>query len=98
MKAAIALIFALVPATAFAQMPGVIMDRPTGLTFTDNSSGMWASATGRALTPTMQRQQLAQAIALRAETIAFLDQDGGTLSDHHQRYVKRKARLILTGH
>jgi hypothetical protein len=97
MKAAVALICALLPATALAQMPGVIMDRPTGSTFIDSASGTWGLARGRDMTPTMQRQQRAQAIALRTETAAFLKQDGEMLSERQQRYVRRKARLILTG-
>ena len=47
-------------------------------------------------TPTMKRQKFARAVALRTEAAQLLAQDGGTLTDEHQRYVQRKARDILS--
>ena len=51
---------------------------------------------GNSETPTMQRQKLVRAKALRVEAVSLLAQDGGTLTDEHQRYVQRKVRNILS--
>ena len=51
---------------------------------------------GSHYTPTMRRQELAQAIALREEAAALLLADGGTLNPRNQRYIRRKAAKILS--
>jgi hypothetical protein len=43
----------------------------------------------------MQRQDVAQAIALREEAATLLAADGGTLSPRNQRYIQWKASQIL---
>lgn len=48
------------------------------------------------VTPTMQRQKLAQAIALRDEAARLVAEDGGTLSVRNADYIQRKAARILS--
>ena len=48
-------------------------------------------------TPTMRRQKLMRALALREEAASLLREDGGTLTPEHEEYVRRKARAILDG-
>lgn len=48
-------------------------------------------------TPTMRRQQLARAIALRDDAVRLQAADGGTLSPAHARAIHRRARAILAG-
>ncbi|MDO6412914.1 hypothetical protein Q4F19_00820 [Sphingomonas sp. BIUV-7] len=80
----------LLPAAAAAQMPGIIQE--SSGTY---SPAFFVPAGGHADTPTMRRQKLARAVALRSEVDGFLVTDGGVLTDEHQRYVQRKARDIL---
>jgi hypothetical protein len=49
-------------------------------------------------TPTMTRQKLARAIALRDEATQLRLADGGTLSAANRRYIQRKANAIGAGH
>ncbi len=46
-------------------------------------------------TPTMKRQKLARALALRAEAAHLLSEDGGTFTDEHRAYIVRKRWQIL---
>lgn len=46
-------------------------------------------------TPTMRRQRLQWAQTLRTEVAAMLVADGGTLSEAHRYYVRRKVAKIL---
>lgn len=45
-------------------------------------------------TPTMERQKLARAVALRNEANKLRIADGGTLSPANQRYIQHKADAI----
>lgn len=49
---------------------------------------------GSAITPSMRREQLERARALRTEVGALLSADGGTLTLKHLAYVQRKADAI----
>lgn len=46
-------------------------------------------------TPTMRRDKLKRARALRAEVDAMMAANGGSLSDKQQAYVRREANDIL---
>jgi hypothetical protein len=77
---------------ASAQVAPVTVMQDPPFTSVDNGFG---SLTGDRRTPTMKREQLARALALRDEAAELLSQDGGTLSAAHQRYIQRKACNIL---
>jgi hypothetical protein len=51
----------------------------------------------RPITPTMQRQHLERAFALRDEAKLLIEEGGGKLSAKQQRYIRRKAYKILDG-
>jgi hypothetical protein len=88
----------LLPGLASAQSEPVSNVEPT-MTM-PNDSTFAPSLVGREPltdTPSLQRQKVRQAIALREEAAALLKADGGTLTAEHQAYVRRKARAILTG-
>jgi hypothetical protein len=46
-------------------------------------------------TPTMARDRLQRAVALKAEAAELLEADGGTFTREHETYIRRKARDIL---
>jgi hypothetical protein len=46
-------------------------------------------------TPSMERQKVRRAIALREEAAALMQENGGTLTPAQQAYVRRKAQAIL---
>jgi hypothetical protein len=46
-------------------------------------------------TPTMRRQKLKRAEALRIEAMNLQAQDGGILSDGHVRYIREQSAKIL---
>lgn len=47
-------------------------------------------------TPTMRKQRLVWAAALRDQALRFQAEDGGVISDHHARYIERRIdRLLL---
>lgn len=46
-------------------------------------------------TPTMKREKLERAEALKQEASTLLAQDGGTLTAAHETYIRRKACDIL---
>jgi hypothetical protein len=97
-KFIISLAAILVPGLASAQCASVTNVEPT-MTM-PNYSTFSSSLVGREPltdTPSMERQRVRQAIALREEAAALLKQDGGTLTPEHQAYVRRKARAILAG-
>lgn len=48
-------------------------------------------------TPTMQRQRLVLAVALRNEAHQLQQQNGGTLTAEHRRYLRRAAYKIVNG-
>ena len=47
-------------------------------------------------TPTMRRQKVKRAIALREEAARLMQENGGTLTPEQQAYVRREAREILS--
>jgi hypothetical protein len=97
MKYIIALTALLLPAAAAAQSPQLSSPEPT--MNMPNYSTFASSATARqplSETPTMKRQKLERAIALRAEAATLVEQDGGTLTAKHAAYIRRKARAILS--
>jgi hypothetical protein len=90
MRKFLALTLMLVPSVATAQvgpaLPGYLYTPyPLG---TDNGSDD---------TPTMRRDKLRRAIALRSEAAALVVEDGGTLTPDHQAYIQRQRRAILLG-
>ncbi|PZU08698.1 hypothetical protein [Sphingomonas sp.] len=93
MKIVVPMLLLFAPTAAIGQTAGVL-DQSSSATASSYPASYWALG-GLAETPTMKRQKLARAIALRQEVDGFLAQDGGTLSAEHQRYVQRKARDIL---
>lgn len=48
-------------------------------------------------TPTMRRQKLQRARALRAEVDAMLQENDGALTEKQEAYVRRSARRIIDG-
>lgn len=96
MKYIISLAAVLLPAVANAQSPQLsnpapTMNMPNYSTFASSLSARQPISE----TPTMKRQKLERAIALRAEAATLLKQDGGTFSAKHAAYIRRKARAIL---
>ncbi|MCY7399286.1 MAG: hypothetical protein LH466_10690 [Sphingomonas bacterium] len=49
------------------------------------------------VTPTMHRQRLDRAVALRTEAQQLQQQNGGTLTSAQQRYLRRAAYKIMNG-
>lgn len=47
------------------------------------------------ITPTMRRERLARAVALREKVLMLQAQDGGVLSAQSIRYINREARKVL---
>jgi hypothetical protein len=97
MKYVIALAALILPTVANAQIPQLSSPEPT--MNMPNYSTFASSMSARqplSETPTMKRQKLERAIALRAEAATLLEQDGGTLSPRHAAYIRRKARAILS--
>ncbi len=95
MKAALAFACILLPAAASAQ--GLSSPPPWPVTdgFRVSAEAFGSNPTGD--TPTMRRQKLERAIALRQEVDAMLQTNGGELTDAQQAYVRRRARAILNG-
>ncbi len=87
----IAIFFAAAPASAQSANAG---DPVAGGTIFSQVASA-APNFGSHYTPTMRRQELALAIALRDEAEALQAADGGTLSPRNQRYIRRKATEIL---
>lgn len=48
-------------------------------------------------TPTMARDRLRRALALKQEAALLLEADGGRFTREHEAYIRRKARDILGG-
>ena len=97
MKYIIPLAALILPTVASAQIPQLSIPEPT--MNMPNYSTFASSISARqpiSETPTMKRQKLERAIALRDEAAALLEQDGGTLSAKHAAYIRRKARAILS--
>ena len=46
-------------------------------------------------TPTMRQQRIAWAKAIRDQARQFQAEDGGVLSDHHARYLRRRINRLL---
>jgi hypothetical protein len=46
-------------------------------------------------TPTMRQQRIAWATAIRDQARQFQAEDGGVLSDHHARYLRRRINRLL---
>ncbi len=91
----IILVALLLPEIADAQtssVPMISMSMPNDLSFS-RSIELFPDR-GSQETPTMRRQKLARAIALREEAATLLRQDGGTLTARHQAYIRGKADAI----
>lgn len=71
----------------------------TAMTMPNNSTFnlMMAGRIPISETPTMKRQKLARAIALREEAAKLVQEGGGTLTPRQETYLRRKAQAILTG-
>jgi secreted protein with Ig-like and vWFA domain len=94
MKAVFALLAGVLSVqTASAQVAPVTIMQEPNVGVIDNT--FYQGLSGDRRTPTMQREQLARAIALRAEAEGLLNSDGGKLSAAHERYIRRKACDIL---
>lgn len=94
MKLVISLLVLAVPGIASAQMltsPQPTMNEPNYTTSPVESFALSAASE----TPTMKRQKLARAWALRAEAAQLLADDGGTFTLEHRVYVESKRRAIL---
>ena len=93
------LIALAVPGLAGASPPGAAPGSapvaPKLLSTPDTFSGAPHDLSSRDGTPTMRRQKLDQAIALREEAARLARENGGTLSPRQQAYIQRKARAIL---
>ncbi len=90
-----ALVAALVPGLAFAQAQGSLA-QDGSLPYNANLTTFYEHfGSSPRDTPTMARERLQQALALRAEAAALLEADGGTFTPGHDRYIRRKARTIL---
>jgi hypothetical protein len=93
MKRVIPLLLLSVPGIASAQSlanPQPTMNMPN---YTTSPVETFAVASGE--TPTMKRQKLVQALALREEAARLLAADGGTFTPEHRAYIERKVRRIL---
>lgn len=94
MKVVVALLAGVmsVQAASAQVAPVTIMQQPD-LSTIDGSFAN--SLRGDRRTPTMKREQLARALALRDEAAELLSSDGGKFSAAHERYIRRKACEIL---
>jgi hypothetical protein len=97
MKYWLPLLLISTPAIANAQTianPQPTMNEPNYSTdaVSARSHGHWGSRD----TPTMKRQKLARALALRDEAAQLLAKDGGTFSDRNRAYIERKRDRILS--
>ena len=97
MKPAFALFLMAVPALAQANpfVNVAPIDRMPSFTVTNAADSFVSVVQSNADTPTMQRQKLSRALALRAEAAALLEEDGGAFTPEHEAYVRRKAWRIL---
>jgi hypothetical protein len=97
MKILVALALVSVPTLAAAQFigPSISVPQPSDGSVTMALSESYRQLGGNHETPTMRRQKREQAVALRQEYAALLEQDGGTLTDDHRRYVEARVRGIL---
>ena len=98
MKLLISIAAICIPSAASAQSAQISSPQPT--MNMPNYSTFNSTMTGRiplSETPTMKRQKLARAIALREEAAKLLEEGGGTLTPREETYLRRKARAILTG-
>jgi hypothetical protein len=91
-RGALVLIGIVSAASASAEWPGqsMAMTQSAGSNLAEN--GMFS---GVRETPTMRRQKLAQAIAVREEAARLKAADGGTLSAEHAAYIEKRVRKIL---
>ncbi len=94
MKRPIMLSAVLFPGVAFAQVHGSIPQENI-LPFNSNRTFYEARDFGMRDTPAMADKRLKRALALKQEAAALLEADGGTFTNEHERYVRRKAREIL---
>ncbi len=86
-----------IPGIANAQAianPQPTMNEPNYSTdaLSARSDGHWPSRD----TPTMTRQKLARALALRDEASRLLAEDGGTFTPRNRAYIERKRNRILS--
>lgn len=77
---------------ASAQVAPVTVMQDPHVSAIDN---VFYNGTGDRRTPTMRREQLARALALREEAAELMSRDGGKLSAASERYIRRKACYIL---
>jgi hypothetical protein len=92
MKALVALTAIFLPGVVCAQAmynPQPTMNEPN---YTTTQAAAYAPSGD---TPTMQRQKYVRAVALREEAAQLLAADGGTFTQKHEAYVRRKALAIL---
>lgn len=93
MKLTISLLVLTVPGIAIGQTvsnPQPTMNMPN---YTTSPVETLAVAAGD--TPTMKRQKLARAWALRAEATQLLADDGGTFTAQHRAHIERKKWKII---
>lgn len=91
MKTRVAALF-VVSTMAFGAAAGPAFSQltPPPATF-----GSYADAFSAGDTPTMRRDKLKQALALRAEALRLQEADGGVLSPEHAAYVRGRAAAIM---
>jgi hypothetical protein len=86
-----------IAASLHAQMPsqGLPVERSTGEFYLTNRADLNFSGRSPLETPTMRKQKLARAVALRDEALKLQAQDGGVLTGKHAHYIQSKADRIL---
>ena len=97
MKVLLALMAAFVPTAGSGQVAGDASPLMNVPNYSTLATSLDSARLPLGKTPTMQRQRLTRASALRSEANALALEDGGVLSDVHLRYVQRKADGIMSG-
>jgi len=95
MKVLVAVVAGCAGVAAMAQTTagGIGMNSPNYSTYQLSVAGM--NGRGLSETPSMRKQKLERAVALRQEADTLLAQDGGKLTPEHEAYVRRKVCTIL---